>query len=159
MSPRSWASTISFVQCVAFAVPLLPGQTEASLIALASCRDGPRKEAFEDALRRAGIVREAVWIQPWAGGHLTVVYLEADDLATAFALLGTSTQPFDRWFRDHVCRALEIKVDDGFSSPELVLDVDLNRIWPSPPLSLDRVMSRRPADTSISATPDRRPEP
>ena len=48
------------------------------------------REAFRDAQRRAGIVREAIWIQSTPGGDLAIVYLEADDLDVAFAILKTS---------------------------------------------------------------------
>ena len=127
----SWplaAGTIGGVQCVAFAVPLLPGQAEASRVALASCQDGARKAAYQDARRRAGIIREAVWIQAGPGGDVAVVYLEADDLAAAFTILGTSAEPFDRWFRGHLCQVDGIAWDDGFTAPELVLDFDTSRI-------------------------------
>ena len=116
------------MQSVAFAVPLLPGQTEAERIALASCRDGARREAYQDARRRAGIIREAVWIQPGPGGDVAVVYLEADDLAAAFTLLRSSAEPFDRWFRDHAGQVHGIAMDDGFTAPELVLDYGTSRI-------------------------------
>jgi hypothetical protein len=116
------------MQSVAFAVPLLPGQTEAERIALASCHAGARREAYQDARRRAGIIREAVWIQPGPGAAVAVVYLEADDLAAAFTVLGTSAEPFDRWFRDHVRQVHGIALDDGFPAPELVLDYDTSRI-------------------------------
>ncbi len=92
------------MQSVAFSLPLLPGQTAANRAALASCWIGARKEAFQDARRRAGIIREAVWIQTEPRGDLGVIYMEADDLSAAFSLLGTSPEPFDRWFRDHVRR-------------------------------------------------------
>jgi hypothetical protein len=128
MSSAPAASTIGGVQSVAFAVVLPPGQTEANRIALASCRDGPRKEAYQDARRRAGIVREAVWIQSAPGGDVAVVYLEADDLATAFTILRTSAEPFDRWFRDHIRHVHGIASQDGFTAPELVLDFDINTI-------------------------------
>ena len=128
MSSPPSASTIGRMQSVAFTVPLLPGQTEAERIALASCRDGARREAYQDARRRAGIIREAVWIQPWPGGDVAVVYLEADDLAAAFTILGSSAEPFDRWFRDHVRQVHGITLDDGFPAPELVLDYDTSRI-------------------------------
>jgi hypothetical protein len=128
MSSPPDASTIERMQSVAFAVPLLPGRTDADRIALASCWDGPRKEAYEDARRRAGITREAVWIQPTPGGDVAVIYLEADDLATAFTILGTSDEPFDRWFRDHVRQVHGIALEDRFTAPELVLDFDTNRI-------------------------------
>ncbi len=113
---------------VAFALPLLPGQTEADRTALTSCWEGARREAFGDARRRAGILREAAWIQPARGGDVTVIYLEADDLAAAFTLLETSAEPFDRWFRDHVRRVHGVGMAEGRTAPELVLDFDVNRI-------------------------------
>ena len=128
MSSPLAASTIGRVQSTAFAVRLLPGQTGAVRIALASCQAGARKEAYQDARRRAGIIREQVWIQPGPGGDVAVVYLEADDLATAFTLLGTSAEPFDRWFRGHVRQVHGIAMDEGFTAPELVLDFDTSRI-------------------------------
>jgi hypothetical protein len=128
MSSAPTASTIGHMQSVAFVAPLLPGQTEADRVALASCWSGARKEAYQDARRRAGIIREAVWIQPGPGGDVAVVYLEADDLTTAFTILGTSAEPFDRWFRGHVRQVHGIAWEDGFTSPELVLDFDTSRI-------------------------------
>lgn len=128
MSPAPGTSTVARVQSVAFTVPLLAGQTEADRIALTSCQVGARKEAYQDARRRAGIVREAVWIQTTPEGDFAVIYLEADDLATAFRILGTSAEPFDRWFRDHVRRVHGIALEDGFTAPDLVLDFDTSRI-------------------------------
>ena len=116
------------MQSVASAVPLLPGQAEAVRSALASCRAGAREEACQDARRRAGIIREAVWIQPAPGGDVAVVYLEADDLAAAFTILGTSAEPFDRWFRGRVRQVHGIALDAVFTAPELVLDFDTGRI-------------------------------
>jgi hypothetical protein len=116
------------MQSVAFARPLLVGQSAANRSALVSCWLGARKEAHQDARRRAGIVREAVWIQPAAGGDLAVVYLEADDLATAFGILSTSPEPFDRWFRDHVRQVHGIALEEGITTPEMVLDFNVNRI-------------------------------
>jgi len=128
MSSPPAASTIDRMQSVAFAVPLLPGQAEAGRAALASCWSGARKEAYQDARRRAGIIREAVWIQPGPGGDVAVVYLEADDLAAAFTIWGTSAEPFDRWFRGHLGQVHGLAWDDGFTPPELVLDFDTSRI-------------------------------
>ena len=116
------------MQAVAFAVALLPGEAGAVRVALASCWSGARKEAYQDARRRAGIVREAVWIQPAPGGDVAVVYLEADDLAAAFTIVGTSAEPFDRWFCGHARQVHGIARDDGFTAPELVLDYGTSRI-------------------------------
>ncbi len=116
------------MQSVAFTVPVLPGQSEANRSALASCWTGARKEAFEDARRRAGIVRETVWIQHAPAGDVAVVYVEADDVAAAFTMLRTSTEPFDRWFRDLIRQVHGIASEPVFSAPELVLDFDINKI-------------------------------
>ena len=116
------------MQSVAFAVALLPGQAEAVRAALASCQAGARKEAYQDARRRAGIIREAVWIQPGPGADVAVVYLEADDLAAAFTIVATSAEPFGRWFCGHARHVYGIAWDDGFTAPELVLDYDTSRI-------------------------------
>ena len=116
------------MQSVAFARLLPVGQTDAIRMALASCWTGRRKEAYQDARRRAGIVREAIWIQAASGGDLAVVYLEADDLATALTGLGSSTEPFDDWFRDHFCVVYGIALEEGLTTTELVLDFDINRI-------------------------------
>jgi hypothetical protein len=96
--------------------------------ALASCQSGARTEAYQDGRRRAGIIRETVWIQRGPGGDVAVVYLEADDLAAAFTLLGSSAEPFDRWFRGHVRQVHGIALEEGFTAPELMLDFDISRI-------------------------------
>jgi hypothetical protein len=116
------------MQSVAFTCPLPVGRTDAVRAALVSCWTGAHREAYQDARRRAGIVRESVWIQPAPGGDLAVVYLEADDLATAFTVLGTSAEPFDRWFRDHVRQLPGAVLGDVFTIPELALDFDIDRI-------------------------------
>jgi hypothetical protein len=128
MSSPLAAGTIDRVQSVAFAVALLPGQAGAVRAALASCWSGVRKEAYQDARRRAGIIREAVWIQPGPGGDVAVVYLEADDLAAAFTIWASSAEPFDRWFRGHAGQVHGIALEEGFTAPELVLDYGISRI-------------------------------
>jgi hypothetical protein len=115
------------VDTVAFTVPVLPGRTVLERTALGSCWLGPRREAFQDARRRAGITREAVWIQTTEVGDLAVVYLEADDLAAGLALLRSSPEPFDRWFRDHLRAVHGTGWDTDPSRLELVLDYDIDR--------------------------------
>lgn len=116
------------MQSTAFAVPVLPGRAAANLDGLASCRSGARKEAFEDALRRAGVIRQVVWIQATPRGELSVVYLEADDLDAACTLLGTSSAPFERWYREHVRQVHGIVLGRDCGKPELVLDFDISAI-------------------------------
>ena len=120
----SWpppVGTLDPVQSVAFAVPVLPGQAEAAGWRRPRARP-LRKEAYQDARHRAGIVSAAVWSQSAPGGDVAVVSLAADGLATAFTIWGTWAEPFDRWFRGHAHQVHGTAWDDGFAAPELVLD-------------------------------------
>lgn len=112
----------SHMPMIAFASPLLPGMTDVDREAMTSFQSGERKVAYEDSRRRAGIRREAAWIQTTPNGDFAVVYMEADDLAGAFAALGGSNEPFDRWFRDHVRHVHGFSLEDDFHAPELILD-------------------------------------
>jgi hypothetical protein len=109
---------------VGFAIPVLPGKVGIERDALASCWRGHRRAAYEDARRRAGITREAVWIQTMRTGDLVVVHLEADDLDAAYGVLGASPAPFDRWFREHFEDVHGFSLADGVPGSELVLDYD-----------------------------------
>ncbi len=110
------------MQSVGFVLPLLPGKTDEDRAAMTSCWRGERQAAFEDARRRAGVTREAVWIQPTPAGEVVVVYMEADDLLNAFEVAATSDAPFDRWFREHVLAVHGVALEDGFPPPEQILD-------------------------------------
>ena len=110
------------MQSLGFVLPLLSGMTEVDRAAMTSCWNGERKAAFEDARRRAGITREAVWIQATPNGDVVVVYTEADDLDSAFKTIATSDDPFDRWFRDHVRQVHGVALEEGFAPPERILD-------------------------------------
>jgi hypothetical protein len=111
----------SQMQCIAFAVPILPGKTEADRNAMRSVQ-ADRKQDHESSRERHGISREAVWIQPTPAGDMAVVYLEADDLQAAFAGLGSSQEPFDRWFRETISEIHGIDLAQGFPPPEQILD-------------------------------------
>jgi hypothetical protein len=108
---------------VAFAAPLLPGKTEQDRNDMQSCGPGGERHAAYQASRvRNGITRECVWTQPTPGGDVAVVYIEADDLQAAFTGLGSSQDPFDVWFRDHVRDVHGMNLEDGFPPPEQILD-------------------------------------
>jgi len=115
------------MQCVAFAVPILPGKTETSRDGTRSAVEGERKAAHESSRERHGISREAVWLQQTPGGDLVVVYLEAKDPQAAFAGMGSSQEPFDQWFRDHVREVHGIDLAQGFPPPEQLMDYQRGR--------------------------------
>ena len=125
MDDHEWEETV--MPAIAFAAPLLPGKTEIHRLAMESCWRGSRREAYQDARRRAGISKESVWIQSTPSGDLAVVCIEADDIGVALAALGESQEPFDRWFRDHFLEVHGISLDEGFPPPVLVLDFDVDR--------------------------------
>jgi len=105
-----------------FVLPILAGKTDDDREAMTSCWRGHRQEAFEASRQRLGITREAVWIQSTPAGDVAVVYVEAEDLPTAFKGLATSQEPFDRWFRAYVREVHGVSLEDGMPPPEQVLD-------------------------------------
>jgi hypothetical protein len=107
---------------IAFAAPLLPGKTEADRDALASCANGDRRADHQASRERAGITREAVWIQSTPDGDVAVVVVEAPDIEAAMGALATSDEPFDKWFREHVRDVHGMDLAEGFPPPEQVLD-------------------------------------
>jgi hypothetical protein len=119
---------VTAAHAIAFALPLLPGRSDDERAALASCWSGSRREAHRDARRRAGITREVVWLQRTDVGDIAVVYLEADDPPRAASVLGTSPDPFDQWFREHVRLVHGIALAEGFPAPEQVLDFDVDDV-------------------------------
>jgi hypothetical protein len=116
------------MQTIAFAIPLLPDRARVNRVELASCWVGARREAHQDARRRAGIIREAIWMQPTPARDISVIYLEADDMGAALSVLETSDEPFDRWFREHLRQVHGTTWASALAAPELVLDFDTNRI-------------------------------
>jgi len=109
---------------VGFAIPVLPGRTDLGRRALGACWRGERRAAYEDARRRAGITKEAVWIQTTPTGDLAVVYLEADDLDAAFVVIGAADVAALDDLRNQIRAVHGFSLTDGVPAPELVLDYD-----------------------------------
>ena len=114
--------TSTNTQEIAFAMPLLPGTTDTDRDAMLACWRGERREAHAESRQRLGITRESVWIQPTPAGDVAVVHLEARDLDGALRGMGTSQEPFDRWFREHVAAVHGVDVAEPLPPLEQVLD-------------------------------------
>jgi hypothetical protein len=110
------------LQTIAFAAPLLPGKTDADREALASCASGERAADHRASRERAGIVREAVWIQSTPDGDVAVVVLESPDIQAAMGALATSNDPFDEWFRAHIMDVHGMDISEESAPPEQVMD-------------------------------------
>jgi hypothetical protein len=108
-------------QTICFALPLLPGATDAEREEMLACWRGDRAAAHRASRARHGVTREATWIQPTPAGDAAIVLLESDDLAAALYGIATSDDPFDAWFRDHVQRVHGVDLAAGMNLPEQIL--------------------------------------
>jgi hypothetical protein len=110
------------MQTIAFAAPILPGKTQSDRDAMESVVQGDRHADFKASRKRAGITREAAWIQNTPNGDVAVVVIEAPDVQASMGALATSQEPFDRWFREHIKDVHGMDMAEGFPPPEQVLD-------------------------------------
>ncbi len=86
----------------AFTVPIVPGKVE-EWKAFTKELSGGKKSDYQASRKRAGIVRETVFLQKTPMGDFVVVVLEAQgDAAVAMAKVFASSDPFDRWFAERV---------------------------------------------------------
>jgi hypothetical protein len=85
----------------AFAVPILPGKTQAWLNYINELT-GSRKEDWKLSRKRYGLTVEQVWLQSTPQGDMAVVRIETDDPGKFFENLMKSNEPFDKWFREKV---------------------------------------------------------
>jgi len=109
-------------QTVCFALPLLPGTTDADRDEMLACWRGERAADHRASRARHGITREATWIQQTPGGDAAIVLLESDDLAASLYGIATSIDPFDVWFRGHVQRVHGVDLGGPMQLPEPILD-------------------------------------
>ena len=84
-----------------FALPILPGKTEAARAFLQEL-GGLRKQELAECGRSMGVAKETWAIQQTPQGDLFVVYMAGEDLAEAFRQFATSQTDFDRWQKERV---------------------------------------------------------
>ena len=80
-----------------FAVPILPGKTEAWKQAATSLTTD-RKADFDDFNQRFGITRHVGSLQQTPQGDFAVVFIEGDDPDSVLGKMQQSEHPFERWF-------------------------------------------------------------
>lgn len=107
---------------ITFAVPILPGQTEAWKQAVQEMI-GPRWSEFEESRRRMGLTREVVSLQQTPEGDYAVVCLEGDDPSSVPGQYLNSDEPFDRWFAETILIGT-IAMDASQPLPENQVFVD-----------------------------------
>ena len=82
-----------------FALPILPGQTEAARAFLTEL-SGARKQELAACNRGVGVVKEMWAIQQTPRGDFFVGYLVGEDIAHAFQFLAASQDSFDVWLKE-----------------------------------------------------------
>ncbi len=107
-----------------FAMPILPGKTDAWLKAIAEMK-GPRKSAYKASRKAAGIKREHVSRQWTPNGDVAVVHMDAKDPASVLPAFRAPKSDFDRWFLDTVIVGVHgLKPSDPTPPTiEVVLDI------------------------------------
>jgi hypothetical protein len=118
---------------IAFALPILPGKTDAARRFTEEVL-GSRRGEFEESEHHLGITKESWHLQSGPEGDMALIYFEAADPAHALEQFGKSQVPFDRWFKRQVQMQDLSGVDisqPGHGPPsELVLD------WQASPLAV-----------------------
>src|SRR5687768_12573436 len=84
-----------------FALPILPGKTEAGRAFLQEL-GGPRKQELAACGQRAGVAKEVWAFQQTPRGDLFVAYIAGENVAQAFEQFAASQGEFDRWFKQQL---------------------------------------------------------
>lgn len=87
---------------IVLALPIVRGKQEAWR---RFCQElqGTRRDEFEASRQRHGIHEEAAWLVLGESGDLAILLLHVDEPGSLLARLGSSSKPFDIWFRHQVC--------------------------------------------------------
>ena len=81
-----------------------------------------RKEEYAASERRIGIDKEVWYIAAVPGGRQFVAYIETLDFPNALGMFSQSRDPFDVWFKDRLCEAtgLDLNQPPEMELPELM---------------------------------------
>jgi hypothetical protein len=84
-----------------FALPILPGKTEAARTFLQEM-EGPRKQELTACGQSVGVTKEVWAIQQTPQGDFFVAYMAGEDIAEAFKQVAASQTAFDCWFKQQL---------------------------------------------------------
>lgn len=87
---------------IAYALPILPGQTGAAGDFARELDESGHRDRYEELNRRAGLRRHLEWIQSTPSGDLLIVAFETDDPERLGRPFGDDD--YDRWWRARVQR-------------------------------------------------------
>lgn len=110
----------------AFIAPILPGQLEAWR-RFNQETVGPWGEAHARVNEEAGVTVERAWLQQTPMGDFAIVYIEAEDPARIFEVLGTRLQagdPYATWFSERVQTLHGLDLSEPMGDPPTTLEID-----------------------------------
>jgi len=108
--------------------PILPGKLDAWRRFAAEAL-GPRRAAYEVAVREGGLTRLRVWHQRGPDGSDTAVVMYDGPAPERFLQrIATAKDEFAEWFRGQgvTCHGIDLNVPPP-PPPELVIDLDVER--------------------------------
>jgi hypothetical protein len=106
---------------VAFAVPILPGETETVERFAADLDAAGLRGGYEELNRAAGIRRHIEWVQPTAKGDVHIIVFDAEDPA-AVRRRFTDGDQYDEWWRERVRHMHGFDPQDATSMPRRVFN-------------------------------------
>jgi hypothetical protein len=89
-----------------YVMKIRPGRT-ADFEAFVAELMGPRRMEWAESHRRRGITRQVVCRAPLGGSDFAMIFSESDDSERAYAAIGASDHPFDRWLADRITDLFE----------------------------------------------------
>src|ERR1700722_9427734 len=115
---------------LAFAVPLLPGRTEALRAWAREAFESRRRELTESRVA-LGQTREELFLNSSPSGDVAVAYLEGKDPVQANREFAASAAPYDRWFKDRLQEFVPpfVDFDQPVPANETVWDWTRDQGW------------------------------
>jgi hypothetical protein len=111
----------------AVVIPLPSKNVEAWKSWARECQ-GPRREEFDDFNERMGLTLHRAWLTQGPQGHAIIVVLDGPGAEDYQQRMGSSQEPFDRWFRENASDLLEVDLSQGSEVPSAELFLD----WRAP---------------------------
>jgi hypothetical protein len=110
------------MQQLCIALPIQPGKMQA-LEDFVNTITESRWTEYEDFQVRSNVQKVAWCLQSLPHGDEFLIYNEGDDFARLVTDFGTSTHPFDVWFRDQLeaITGLDFRTFDASRLPRLLL--------------------------------------
>jgi hypothetical protein len=101
---------------VLFALPILPGKTEAARAFLTEL-GGPRQQQLAACGQGLGIPKELWAFQHLPQGDVLISYMTGGDLGQAFTQFATSQDDFDRWMKQQLLEVTGADLNTPPSGP------------------------------------------